>query len=342
MHQWQHQGRLQPRLFPARRAEPAVPEEPRQCHVGGPARGGAADPSLRGGRGGGEEERGADAAALRGAGLAPPASHEDPQDAGGRGADDGRHAPGHRGVHAGRSPVLCRGRLRRHPLRLPAALRQAGGVRGAGPAPGGLPGPGRQPGRPGTAEAEAAGSRRALAGVDEAGLRERPSRPAAHGPQRPGAGPGDCAGSPRGGGAGWHLRTLRQHLRLQRHAGDPGCGPGNHRRHAGVHGHAPGGRRDVPRVQHRVHPVLQSPCGRHGQAHRGPPRELHLLRLVGMTQEHGRVEPVVGALDFSEFPLGSLLALIPYHACATAAMHPVYYIHAEGKVVATWKPVRGW
>ncbi|KAI4896392.1 hypothetical protein NFI96_019952 [Prochilodus magdalenae] len=65
-------------------------------------------------------------------------------------------------------------------------------------------------------------------------------------------------------------------------------------------------------------------------------------RLVSMTQEHGRVEPVSGKLDFSQFPLGSMLALIPYHACATAAMHPVYYVHSKGKIVDTWKPTRGW
>ncbi|XP_064019009.1 D-serine dehydratase-like [Pogoniulus pusillus] len=66
------------------------------------------------------------------------------------------------------------------------------------------------------------------------------------------------------------------------------------------------------------------------------------LRLVGMTQEHGQVEAIDGPLDFESFPVGSILALIPYHACATAAMHPVYYVHAKGKVVELWHPVRGW
>ncbi|XP_062998701.1 D-serine dehydratase-like [Elgaria multicarinata webbii] len=66
------------------------------------------------------------------------------------------------------------------------------------------------------------------------------------------------------------------------------------------------------------------------------------LKLVEMTQEHGRIEPIAGKLDFAKFPLGSLLALIPYHACATAAMHPLYYVHSKGLVVETWKPVRGW
>ncbi|XP_069501897.1 D-serine dehydratase-like [Ambystoma mexicanum] len=66
------------------------------------------------------------------------------------------------------------------------------------------------------------------------------------------------------------------------------------------------------------------------------------LKLVGMTQEHGRIQPISGELDFSKFPLGSLLSLIPYHSCATAAMHPVYYIHSDGKIVGTWTPTRGW
>ncbi|KAG7464170.1 hypothetical protein MATL_G00184380 [Megalops atlanticus] len=66
------------------------------------------------------------------------------------------------------------------------------------------------------------------------------------------------------------------------------------------------------------------------------------LKLLSMTQEHGRMEPVSGKLDYAKYPLGSLLSLIPYHACATAAMHPVYFVHSEGTVVDTWTPTRGW
>lgn len=88
-------------------------------------------------------------------------------------------------------------------------------------------------------------------------------------------------------------------------------------------------------------------------------------RLVGLTQEHGLLEPVGGQVDFGRFPVGTVLALVPFHvstvpplsprcpaggvspplapqACATAAMHPVYYAHEEGEVVALWHPVRGW
>ncbi|XP_065523062.1 D-serine dehydratase-like isoform X2 [Lathamus discolor] len=37
------------------------------------------------------------------------------------------------------------------------------------------------------------------------------------------------------------------------------------------------------------------------------------LRLVGLTQEHGQVGAVDGQLDFGRYPLGSILALIPFH-----------------------------
>ncbi|KTG40308.1 hypothetical protein cypCar_00007616 [Cyprinus carpio] len=66
------------------------------------------------------------------------------------------------------------------------------------------------------------------------------------------------------------------------------------------------------------------------------------LKLLSMTQEHGRVEPISGKLDFKQFPLGSLLTLMPYHACASAMMHPVYFVHSKGKIKDTWKPTRGW
>ncbi|XP_041698659.1 D-threo-3-hydroxyaspartate dehydratase isoform X1 [Coregonus clupeaformis] len=75
------------------------------------------------------------------------------------------------------------------------------------------------------------------------------------------------------------------------------------------------------------------------------------LRLLSLTQEHGRVEPLSGQLDYSQYPLGTLLTIIPYHrsnlgvcvqACATAMMHPVYYIHSEGRLMGKWTPTRGW
>lgn len=37
-----------------------------------------------------------------------------------------------------------------------------------------------------------------------------------------------------------------------------------------------------------------------------------------MTQEHGRVEPISGPLDYSKYPLGTVLMLIPYHVSILA------------------------
>lgn len=36
-------------------------------------------------------------------------------------------------------------------------------------------------------------------------------------------------------------------------------------------------------------------------------------RLSAMTQEHGKVEPISGLLDYSKYPLGTMMTLIPYH-----------------------------
>ncbi|KAK7945100.1 hypothetical protein WMY93_000828 [Mugilogobius chulae] len=62
------------------------------------------------------------------------------------------------------------------------------------------------------------------------------------------------------------------------------------------------------------------------------------LKLLSMTQEHGRVEPISGKLDYSKYPLGTMLKLIPYHSCATAAMHPTYYVHSKDRLVGKWTP----
>jgi D-serine deaminase-like pyridoxal phosphate-dependent protein len=69
------------------------------------------------------------------------------------------------------------------------------------------------------------------------------------------------------------------------------------------------------------------------------------LMLSNMTQEIGFVEPVASdaSPDYAAHPVGSLLRLVPYHACATAACHPVYYVHdAQGVVREEWRPCRGW
>nr|XP_022326315.1 uncharacterized protein LOC111126166 isoform X2 [Crassostrea virginica] len=66
------------------------------------------------------------------------------------------------------------------------------------------------------------------------------------------------------------------------------------------------------------------------------------LKLVNMSQEHGCVSVKSGQIDCSAYPLNSMLFIYPYHSCATAANHPVYYIHSGEKVIGVWKPVKGW
>lgn len=66
------------------------------------------------------------------------------------------------------------------------------------------------------------------------------------------------------------------------------------------------------------------------------------LKLCNMTQEIGFVETVKGKLDFDKYPIGSLLFILPWHSCATAACYPVYHIIEKDRVIAEWKPTRGW
>lgn len=66
------------------------------------------------------------------------------------------------------------------------------------------------------------------------------------------------------------------------------------------------------------------------------------LIMKKMSQEHGCVSVKSGQIDCNAYPIDSMLFIYPYHACATAANHPVYYIHSGDKVLGVWKPVKGW
>lgn len=65
------------------------------------------------------------------------------------------------------------------------------------------------------------------------------------------------------------------------------------------------------------------------------------LKLFSISQEHGLITsqaPIV----FNDYPLGSLLQLIPNHSCLTAALFPEYHVIDDNQVVDQWKPIRGW
>ncbi|XP_005102411.1 D-threo-3-hydroxyaspartate dehydratase [Aplysia californica] len=66
------------------------------------------------------------------------------------------------------------------------------------------------------------------------------------------------------------------------------------------------------------------------------------LRLVGMSQEIGKIAAKEGELDCRNYPIGTILFIIPFHGCATAALHPTFYVHSGTEVQTTWTPVKGW
>lgn len=65
------------------------------------------------------------------------------------------------------------------------------------------------------------------------------------------------------------------------------------------------------------------------------------LRLENISQEHGMIS-YREKEDYAGLKAGDLIEIIPNHSCLTAALFPVYHVIENGKVVAEWKPVRGW
>jgi D-serine deaminase-like pyridoxal phosphate-dependent protein len=66
--------------------------------------------------------------------------------------------------------------------------------------------------------------------------------------------------------------------------------------------------------------------------------------VVAANQEHGTIAHRSGdASQRLDAPVGTLLRILPNHACATCAQHAAYrVIDASGQVVATWPRFNGW
>jgi D-serine deaminase-like pyridoxal phosphate-dependent protein len=65
--------------------------------------------------------------------------------------------------------------------------------------------------------------------------------------------------------------------------------------------------------------------------------------VIDANQEHGIVARRDGGpIDFSQFPLGTKLRVLPNHACATAAQHGEYQVLREGHPVEIWERFNGW
>jgi D-serine deaminase-like pyridoxal phosphate-dependent protein len=66
--------------------------------------------------------------------------------------------------------------------------------------------------------------------------------------------------------------------------------------------------------------------------------------MTSANQEHGIVEPSRGTLDniVERFPVGTLLRILPNHACATGAQFPEYQAVQGGELLASWPRFYGW
>jgi D-serine deaminase-like pyridoxal phosphate-dependent protein len=67
------------------------------------------------------------------------------------------------------------------------------------------------------------------------------------------------------------------------------------------------------------------------------------LIVTDANQEHGIVARRGGGpVDFARFPIGTLLRILPNHACATAAQFAEYQVLRGGKLAGTWERFGGW
>jgi D-serine deaminase-like pyridoxal phosphate-dependent protein len=67
------------------------------------------------------------------------------------------------------------------------------------------------------------------------------------------------------------------------------------------------------------------------------------LWMSEASQEHGIIAARDGAaIDFTRFPLGTRVRILPNHACATAAQHGAYEVIERGRPVGRWERFGGW
>lgn len=72
-------------------------------------------------------------------------------------------------------------------------------------------------------------------------------------------------------------------------------------------------------------------------------RPLPDLVMISANQEHGVIRHRDDATATPMLPVGTLLRIMPNHACATAAQHSAYaVVAADTTVEATWPRFNGW
>ena len=67
------------------------------------------------------------------------------------------------------------------------------------------------------------------------------------------------------------------------------------------------------------------------------------VRVESTNQEHGIITATKGELDWSRFPIGGRVRILPNHACATAAAYDHYFVtEGDEQIVDIWERVNGW
>ena len=67
------------------------------------------------------------------------------------------------------------------------------------------------------------------------------------------------------------------------------------------------------------------------------------VRVESTNQEHGIITGLSGDLDWSRFPIGGRVRILPNHACATAAAYDRYFVTEGGpRILDVWERVNGW
>lgn len=67
------------------------------------------------------------------------------------------------------------------------------------------------------------------------------------------------------------------------------------------------------------------------------------VRVHSTNQEHGIITSRTGELDWSRFPIGGRVRILPNHACATAAAFDRYFVtDGDERIIDVWGRVNGW
>jgi D-serine deaminase-like pyridoxal phosphate-dependent protein len=67
------------------------------------------------------------------------------------------------------------------------------------------------------------------------------------------------------------------------------------------------------------------------------------VRVESTNQEHGIITARSGELDWSPFPIGGRVRILPNHACATAAAYDRYFVTSgDDAITDVWDRVNGW